>query len=204
MCDLHPSPTDLARAGRRLAPNAESLIKSPAQMAALFADHPHALANTRALPTGYRFTMADLGAAFPSIPFRQETQASFLRRMLMSAHAIAIVRITTVPVRRLPAELDLIEKLDLAGYFLIVWDIVNYCRQHDILVQGVVDRQQRRLLQPGDYRRRSRRHGPAVRAFPRQRNAASGPTSISICRAATDVSASFSTSTRSAASTARR
>ena len=33
-------------------------------------------------------------------------------------------------------ELALIEKLDLAGYFLIVWDIVSYCRQHDILVQG--------------------------------------------------------------------
>nr|MBA3640814.1 error-prone DNA polymerase [Acidobacteriota bacterium] len=33
-------------------------------------------------------------------------------------------------------ELDLIEKLDLAGYFLIVWDIVNFCRQEDILVQG--------------------------------------------------------------------
>jgi error-prone DNA polymerase len=33
-------------------------------------------------------------------------------------------------------ELDLIEKLSLAGYFLIVWDIVNFCRQHDILVQG--------------------------------------------------------------------
>ena len=33
-------------------------------------------------------------------------------------------------------ELDLIEKLELAGYFLIVWDIVNFCRQHDILVQG--------------------------------------------------------------------
>src|SRR4029079_5996318 len=33
-------------------------------------------------------------------------------------------------------ELDLIEKLALAGYFLIVWDIVNFCRQHDILVQG--------------------------------------------------------------------
>ena len=33
-------------------------------------------------------------------------------------------------------ELDLIEKLELAGYFLIVWDIVNFCRQQDILVQG--------------------------------------------------------------------
>ena len=33
-------------------------------------------------------------------------------------------------------ELDLIERLDLAGYFLIVWDLVNFCRQHGILVQG--------------------------------------------------------------------
>ena len=33
-------------------------------------------------------------------------------------------------------ELALIEKLDLAGYFLIVWDIVNFCRQQGILVQG--------------------------------------------------------------------
>src|SRR5688572_21870357 len=33
-------------------------------------------------------------------------------------------------------ELDLIERLDLAGYFLIVWDVVNFCRQQDILVQG--------------------------------------------------------------------
>ena len=33
-------------------------------------------------------------------------------------------------------ELDLIAKLELSGYFLIVWDIVNFCRQQDILVQG--------------------------------------------------------------------
>src|SRR3984893_17458956 len=37
---------------------------------------------------------------------------------------------------QLARELDLIEKLNLAGYFLIVWDIVNFCRQQDILVQG--------------------------------------------------------------------
>ena len=33
-------------------------------------------------------------------------------------------------------ELELIGRLDLAGYFLIVWDIVEHCRTHDILVQG--------------------------------------------------------------------
>ena len=38
--------------------------------------------------------------------------------------------------RQIERELALIEKLDLAGYFLIVWDIVRFCREHDILVQG--------------------------------------------------------------------
>ncbi|HEX6642379.1 MAG TPA: error-prone DNA polymerase, partial [Thermoanaerobaculia bacterium] len=33
-------------------------------------------------------------------------------------------------------ELDLIEKLDLSGYFLIVWDIVQFCQREKILVQG--------------------------------------------------------------------
>ena len=33
-------------------------------------------------------------------------------------------------------ELTLIEKLGLAGYFLIVWDIVRFCREQNILVQG--------------------------------------------------------------------
>ena len=38
--------------------------------------------------------------------------------------------------RQIERELALIEKLDLAGYFLIVWDIVRFCREHDILAQG--------------------------------------------------------------------
>ena len=33
-------------------------------------------------------------------------------------------------------ELDLIERLGFEGYFLIVWDIVQFCKGHDILVQG--------------------------------------------------------------------
>src|SRR5205807_5198071 len=38
--------------------------------------------------------------------------------------------------RQIERELALIEKLDLAGYFLIVWDIVRFCRQQGFLVQG--------------------------------------------------------------------
>src|SRR2546427_7973453 len=38
--------------------------------------------------------------------------------------------------KQIERELHLIEKLDLPGYFLIVWDIVRFCREHNILVQG--------------------------------------------------------------------
>src|SRR6202162_388206 len=38
--------------------------------------------------------------------------------------------------KQIAHELDIIEKLDLAGYFLIVWDIIRFCGQQNILVQG--------------------------------------------------------------------
>jgi error-prone DNA polymerase len=38
--------------------------------------------------------------------------------------------------RQIDHELDLIEQLGFPGYFLIVWDIVEFCRRNDILCQG--------------------------------------------------------------------
>ena len=81
--------------------------------------------------------MADLGYRFPDYPVPAgETQASFLRKI---AEVGARDRYRPFHERaraQIARELDLIEKLDLAGYFLIVWDIVNFCRQRGILVQG--------------------------------------------------------------------
>ena len=65
-----------------------------------------------------------------------ETEISFLRKI---AEVGARDRYRPYHDRaraQIARELDLIEKLELAGYFLIVWDIVNFCRQQDILVQG--------------------------------------------------------------------
>jgi error-prone DNA polymerase len=141
--------TDLAQAGRRLAPNAERYLKAPADMAALFRDRPDAVARTGDLADRLQYTMADLGYRFPDYPVPPgETQASFLRQIVDVG---ALQRYGGTGPGRSPTgacppydkaraqiarELDLIEKLQLAGYFLIVWDIVNFCRQHDILVQG--------------------------------------------------------------------
>jgi error-prone DNA polymerase len=129
--------TTLERAGRRLSWNAERYLKSPDAMARLFADLPGAIAATRELSDRLVYTMADLGYRFPEYPVpRGETMASFLRKI---THAGARERYRPYDDRarkQIERELDLIEKLDLAGYFLIVWDIVNYCRQQNILVQG--------------------------------------------------------------------
>jgi error-prone DNA polymerase len=129
--------TSLAAAGRRLAPNAERYLKPPAEMAELFRDHPGASARTRELADRLQYTMADLGYRFPDYPVPPgETQTSFLRKITeVGAHE----RYRPYHDRaraQIARELDLIEKLQLAGYFLIVWDIVNFCRQHDVLVQG--------------------------------------------------------------------
>jgi error-prone DNA polymerase len=127
----------LMRAGRRLAANAERYLKPAAQMARLFADRPEAIHGTRDLADRLQFSMNDLGYRFPKYPVPDdETEMSFLRKI---AEVGARNRYRPFHDRaraQVMRELDLIEKLDLAGYFLIVWDIVNFCRQQDILVQG--------------------------------------------------------------------
>jgi len=129
--------TDLAAAGRRLAPNAERFLKPPADMTALFADHPGAIARTRELADRLQYTMADLGYRFPDYPVPPgETQASFLRHIADAGARDRYRPYHDKARAQIARELDLIEKLQLAGYFLIVWDIVNFCRQHGVLVQG--------------------------------------------------------------------
>jgi error-prone DNA polymerase len=129
--------TDLMQAGKRLAPNAERYLKSPGEMTALFGDHPDAVARTRELADRLQYTMADLGYRFPDYPVPAgETQTSFLRRITELGARDRYRPFHDRARAQIARELDLIERLDLAGYFLIVWDIVNYCRQQDILVQG--------------------------------------------------------------------
>jgi error-prone DNA polymerase len=129
--------TTLEAAGRRLAFNAERFLKPRDQMAELFRDVPGAVANTAALADRLRYTMADLGYRFPDYPVPAgETMASFLRKMTEVGARERYRPYHDRARAQIARELDLIEKLGLPGYFLIVWDIVNFCRQQRILVQG--------------------------------------------------------------------
>jgi error-prone DNA polymerase len=127
----------LETAGCLLSHNSERHLKSPAEMARLFADLPEAVANTQVLSSRLEFTLHDLGYEFPEYPVSPgETQMSFLRKR---AHEGMSWRYGPDNERARPQierELALIEKLGLPGYFLIVWDIVRFCRERGILVQG--------------------------------------------------------------------
>jgi error-prone DNA polymerase len=131
--------TTLEAAGRRLARNSEHFMKSGRVMERLFSDCPESVANSGELALRLGFTLKDLGYRFPDYPLpRGETPLGFLRTL---AHAGARARYGSGPLaekarRQIEHELALIGRLDLAGYFLIVWDIVQYCRAHDVLVQG--------------------------------------------------------------------
>jgi error-prone DNA polymerase len=106
-------------------------------MAQLFADRPQALACTAALADRLQYTMADLGYRFPTYPVPSgETEMSFLRHITEVGARDRYRPYHEKARAQIARELALIEKLDLAGYFLIVWDIVNYRRQQNILVQG--------------------------------------------------------------------
>ncbi len=129
--------TTLEAAGRKLALNAERFLKPREQMAELFRDIPEAVAGTAALADRLRYTMADLGYRFPDYPVPAgETMASFLRKVTEVGARERYRPYHDRARAQIARELDLIEKLALPGYFLIVWDIVNFCRQQGILVQG--------------------------------------------------------------------
>src|SRR5215469_9021355 len=143
----------LMTAGRLLARNSERHLKSPDEMSRLFADLPEAITNTVELSARLDFKLSQLGYEFPRFPVPEgETMNSFLRQRVDEGarwrYGISLSG-DRVPQsgfhnkdlqqrarRQIERELQLIEKLDLAGYFLIVWDIVRFCREQNILAQG--------------------------------------------------------------------
>jgi error-prone DNA polymerase len=131
----------LSTAGRLLARNSERFLKSAQEVQQLFADLPEAIANTLEVSSRLEFSLNDLGYEFPRYPVPEsETMNSFLRERSWEGFRQRYGRkssdLQTRARLQIEKELKLIEKLELAGYFLIVWDLIRYCREQNILVQG--------------------------------------------------------------------
>ncbi len=126
-------------AGKRLEVNAERHLKSPAEMARLFADAPEAIAATQAIVERIHFTLDDLRYHYPDEPIPDGwTPMGWLIRLTMRAARKRFRGTRLTPQWRalLVEELTLIRAQNYAHYFLTVHDIVAFARDQGILCQG--------------------------------------------------------------------
>jgi error-prone DNA polymerase len=130
--------TTLDAAGRKLSANENRHLRSARHMQALFSDHPEAVANTVGLAGQLEFTLKDLGYRFPDFPVPEgHSMESFLRERIYAGARHRYGELTEAIKKQIEKELELINRLGFAGYFLIVWDICRWCREErDTMIQG--------------------------------------------------------------------
>ena len=122
--------------------NSERHLRTAREMTALFRDVPGAIDNTIELSSRLAFELSDLGYEFPRYPVPDgETMDSFLRKRVAEGVARRYGPkndrgLMERAKKQVEHELKLIGKLGFEGYFLIVWDIVQFCKRNGILVQG--------------------------------------------------------------------
>ena len=123
-------------------------LKSPAEMAAVFGDYPEALRNTVAIAercdvdlsgTVHRLPNFDVPPPFesPDEYFASVAREGFADRLprLKALRDRGVLRYEIEEYeRRLSYEIEMIQKMGYAGYFLIVWDFIRYAREKGIPV----------------------------------------------------------------------
>ncbi|MCX7864265.1 MAG: PHP domain-containing protein, partial [Novosphingobium sp.] len=132
--------TTVARAGLLLEANAERHLKSPQEMARLFARWPHAIAAARELADACRFSLDELRYEYPEeiCPEGRSPQDHLAELAWQGAAAPYPEGLPEGVRETLVRELAMIARLDLARYFLTIKDIVDFARAQDppILCQG--------------------------------------------------------------------
>ncbi len=141
-CQLHDVITAIRHRStldecRHLRLNSEFYLKHGTQMNQLFSDYPKAISNTMCIADQCNVELDFTAYRFPDFPLPAgETTHSYLTGICQKRVSIKYDVITPEVEAQLNYELDLIRKLDLSGYFLIVWDIMEYARQNTIPAQG--------------------------------------------------------------------
>jgi error-prone DNA polymerase len=129
--------TTLDEANNLLYPNADRYLKTPEEMARRFRGYPDAIANSVVIAERCRFNMDDLKTSLPDFPVPDgETPFGYLRTLTFEGARRRYGEPTRVVIDQLEHELRIINKLDMAGYFLIVWDVARFCTENSILCQG--------------------------------------------------------------------
>ena len=137
-CIRHQTTIDTA--GTLLRPNDEYHLKSPAAMAALFAEVPEAVANTQAVSEQCTFHVRDLRYKFPD----PDLPPGLTSTLVLREAAFRGLEKFYPPLRdhrahlkaheQVLKELEVVQHWDLAGYLLVFRDIVEFCHRKKILV----------------------------------------------------------------------
>ena len=128
----------IGEAGFRLARNAERHLKSPEEMARLFAVYPEAIANTAELASRCNFNLEELTYEYPDeiAPNGENPQARLERLTWEGLKRRYPGGTPASVVQQIEHEFELIARLKYAPFFLTVEDIVRYAREQGILHQG--------------------------------------------------------------------
>ena len=115
--------------------NDQFYLKTEEEMARLFPDYPEAMENTLRIADrcNVDFTFGTLYMPQYQVP-EGDTLVSYLRRLCEDGLQRRYPVITPEIRQRMEYELDIIISLDFPGYFLIVWDMINYARKQGISV----------------------------------------------------------------------
>ena len=136
----HKLPLD--QMGTRLRPNGEWYLKGAAQIARRWRHAPEGIRATIDIADRCAFRLDQLKPSLPAfaLPPGVEPDEYLMRLVEQGAHERwgppGTARRTAAHEKQIAHELALISKLGLAGYFLIVWDIVRFARRKGILCQG--------------------------------------------------------------------
>ena len=138
-CILHK--TTIAKAGFWVEANAERYLKSPAQMIDLFKDWPHAIHATRGVADACKFDLRELSYEYPQKNLPDDcTPQEYLMDLTFKVAAWRYPDgVPDKVLKALNKELAMIEKLDIAQYFLTIYDVIQYARygvETPILCQG--------------------------------------------------------------------
>jgi error-prone DNA polymerase len=141
LCALrHQRPLD--QMGTRLRPNAEWYLKSAAQIARRWRGNLDGVHATVAIAERCAFRLDQLDPTLPAFPLPPGVSPDeYLARLVEQGARErwgepGTAQRTAGHEKQIGHELALIAKLGLAGYFLIVWDIVRFARREGILCQG--------------------------------------------------------------------
>src|SRR5262249_11546451 len=130
--------TTVAQLGALRFANGERHLKSPAEMAELFCEYPRALAHGLELADRCTFSLDELRYEYPEelCPPGVAPSEHLARLTWVGAAERYPGGVPPAVAALLQQELTLIERLRYEGFFLTVWDIVQFARGRGILCQG--------------------------------------------------------------------